>query len=740
MPPKTFESKLLEKIEVFIAKRIADYCADPAEARFQLLEASASRLGGYDLNEYYSAFKIETIVSSRLLLKDAQTLVQLLDESGVHPAFCLSALAREGLDRSARRSSGAYHTDFRLATHLAQSIEPKLLDGAKVIDPACGSGMLLVALSIVACGSDQILTNQWLRKSIFAADLSQAALRGARLSLSALTDEVGTILDMWSKWRAQDSLLVDSESWSSMAPGGFDIVLANPPWEKVKLTRHEYLVAKGDKRHYGSEYLPDSLEGYETAKSGRAEHAASLARRYPVLTKGEPDLYVAFADLLMTITRPGGVGALIIPAGLIRSMNTQALRRKMIESSKALSVTVMANAARHFSIDTRFKFLLVNYRKAEVRRGRLKSIGLSHAWTKNRTIIRSPRVALPLGSLKRLSPELTIPEVRTPAEWHLFKKLQETGASPVSNSSPWFPNICREIDMTKGRRYFLKRPQKESLPVVEGRMVQAHRVGCKGYLNGQGRRATWQAFPPGLSSIVPQFWFPEKDLPQKVVSRSTRVRAGFCDITGQTNERSMMASLIPAGMVCGNKVPTIEFVNDTSEDRLFLWLAIANSIPFDWLIRRVVTTTINYFVLLSIRLPRLDIDSLPGKRLAAIGRQLHLLDRSGFTSLEQNWRIGELRAEVDVLVAKAYGCDEGDLRLMLDDFPLLDRGQPALPGEERSTVTRDLLLSTWHRFKSDNSCDEAERSQLAHSIGATAYLSSEFASSSTQAMGAINEQ
>jgi hypothetical protein len=32
------------------------------------------------------------------------------------------------------------------------------------------------------------------------------------------------------------------------------------------------------------------------------------------------------------------------------------------------------------------------------------------------------------------------------------------------------------------------------------------------------------------------------------------------------------------------------------------------------------------------------------------------------------------------------------LEVMMADFPLLDRSQPALPGEDRSTITRDLLL------------------------------------------------
>jgi len=207
------------------------------------------------------------------------------------------------------------------------------------------------------------------------------------------------------------------------------------------------------------------------------------------------------------------------------------------------------------------------------------------------------------------------------------------------------------------------------------------------------------------------------------------MRVGFCDITGQTNERSMMAALIPPGVICGNKVPTISFPNDPSDDRLFLWLAIVNSLPFDWLLRRIVTTTVNYFVLLSLRLPNLDISSLPAQRLIGLARKLLELDQSKNSSFENVWRIAELRCEADVLVARAYGCSEDDLRLMLRDFPLLDRGQPAIQGETSSTITEDVLLSAWLRNAEAGNEQIAQRVERARKLGAIPYVSSEFVSS-----------
>jgi len=726
-PSNTVETKRLSKPDAAIDRIIGKSCSDRVELRFQLLEAAAARVGGFDLAEFHRRFGVRPMKSDALLLDDARAIVQSIDESGIHPTLALSALAREALDDSDRRSSGAYHTDFRLALHLAHSVEDRLKPDMRVIDPACGAGILLAAVSLIACGSDRILANDWLRNCIYAADLSPLALRGTLLSLATLTNDLDALSDMRAKWRVQDSLFTSEKEWAKLAPKGFDLVVANPPWEKVKLSRHEYIKANGNSRDYGASYKTDALSGYETAKSEKAKFSARLVDKFPALSQGEPDLYVAFAELLLNLTRPDGSGALLVPAGLIRSLNTQYLRQELISSTKELTFTVMDNRARHFAIDTRFKFLLVNYVKSSKVRTGSKSIDISHATADDDSIKAAKSVKLSVSELKKLRPDLTLPEVRTAAEWQLFKKMQANGVSPDGEDSPWLSDFCREVDMTHGRPHFKSASgSSKCMPLIEGRMVQPHRIGCKTYVSGEGRSAVWSNLAPGASRISPQFWMPRGALSKEALKRSMMPRVGFCDITGQTNERSMMAAMIPKGVVCGNKVPTITFPNDATQERAFLWLAIVNSLPFDWLLRRVVTTTVNYFVLLSIWLPDIEPDSLPGRRLIEISRKLDELDKSGHVSFETCWQIAELKAEADVLVATAYGCTEVDLRLILQDFPLLDRGQPSLQGDKRSTVTADFLLSTWARRKRRQP-EFADRVSAAKQRGAIPYLSSEFA-------------
>ena len=816
--PATVEGNLLKQAESHIAGCVARYDMDAGEGRFRLLEAASAGIGGYDPGRFREAFAIADNGHEDAVTMDAGRLVSMLAQTGIHPVLCLSVLARENLDRGSRRKSGAYHTDFRLAGHLAESMRPHVRKGARVLDPACGAGMLLAAVSLVACGGSGISTDAWLRESVYAADISPAALRGTRLVLGAMTDDVGTIEAMTARWHCHDSLLAHEDVWKGGPADGFDIVVANPPWERVKLTRHEHARNMGGAGNYGDEHDGAALEGYEAAKSSMAVLGGALAGRYPLLGKGEPDLYVAFAELLYRVTRPGGRGVLLVPAGLIRSRNTEALRRAFVEGSDELTITIMDNTARHFAIDTRFKFLVVNYRrrvdaggegrdvagrvgfgkggagevesgrgvsavggagmdmsgkvqsaqgelgrgelgiggtdesasgKSESGKGALRSIGLAHATSDDGAVRASPAVALPLRTLARMRPDLTLPEVRSGAEWRLFRKMQASGSSPVEPDTPWRQKFCREVDMTHGRRHFVDSPGEGCLPVIEGRMVQPHRLGCKTYEAGRGRGAVWRNLSPGSSRVAPQFWMPGEELSVEALRRSGLPRVGFCDITGQTNERSMMASYIPPGVVCGNKVPTVMFPNDRSDSRLYLWLAVVNSIPFDWMLRRVVTTTINYFVLLSLSLPVFGrvIHCSPDRRRGRCRTGLRgfrsntgcrrvrapctALTCAGERAPGLGWQIAQCRAEIDVIVARAYGCTRGDLEIMLNDFPLLDRGQPALAGEAASTVTRDTLLLMWHRTQGEGSMKDdralAGRVERARELGAMAYVSSEFA-------------
>jgi hypothetical protein len=694
----TYEDQLLAPVESLLAD---------ADDRMAVLEAAASRAGGFDVREYWKRFHLSPRIRAKEALAVAERVVAVLSNTPIPLPLALSALARERLPHLSRRTAGAYYTDFRLAQYLA-SLSRDAVDG-RVIDPASGSGVLLVAVVMAACGSDRVRTAAWLRDRVYAADRSAAALRGARLAMASMVDDLDAIDEMSSHWRQHDSLLADDASES-----GFDLVIANPPWEKLKLSRHEYIQSLGGERHYGADYDASALHAYEAGLERVNSYAMQLLERYPLLRNGEPDLYRAFLELMFRLAGSGGRLSVLVPAGLIRSQSTEELRQLLLVRTSGLRLVVMENRARFFAIDSRFKFLALTARVAK--RG-ARAFEVAHAGHES-------SVRIPIRQLQAMRPDLTVPEVRGPAEWRVFTAIYRHSLRWSDVPPRWQPSIVRELDMTRDRALFSRRRSNGAMPVVEGRMVNQYLFGAKAYASGSGRRAQWTPLPFGDAATAPQFWCKKDSLPERTLQRALRERLGFCDITGQTNERAILAAPIPAGVVCGNKVPTISFGDEDEVQRLG-FLALLNSFAFDWVARRVITTTVNYFLLRSLPVPvSLMEETIATRRLADDARKLVRLASAG-SSRDTLLAAAALRATIDATIFNAYGLDLDDAALIMNDFPLLDRGQPPIAGETRSTITRDFVLARaadlhrskvtdWHRRR-----DEAMRG------GAVPYIPSE---------------
>jgi hypothetical protein len=725
--PRPVEAEYLASVEAALTATVGRGCGpDSFELRLQILEAASARFGGFDLAEFHEAFGVKSKHSAAELLEIATPVANAIERSPIHPAMALSALAREVLHEQDRKNTGAYHTDFRLATRLAKLAAPKLTHKSKVIDPASGAGILLAALTHAVCGLDRAKTAYWLAHGVCAADLSENSLRAALLALASFTDDVSALKAMRARWFCGDSLMAERKVWTDMAPEGFDAVIGNPPWEKVKLSRHEFLKSSGTKRHYGAQIDGFDEKRFAQQRDEIAIYSRRLLVRYPNLGNGEPDLYIAFTDLFFQLCKGQGVVVALIPGGLIRSQGTQAMRQKIFDASQSVSLSIIDNRARFFAIDTRFKFLAVALTKAGSEKSKREPITLLHERGTPTGLEITGTAAIGRTALARVRDDLSLPEVRSVSEWRLFSKIGEAGISWEEPGYGWTPKFCREVDMTKERQKFLARPTLGALPLVEGRMVQAHRFGVKGHVSGSGRSALWEAYSIGGSLLSPQFWIRPSDMPRANQHRVDVVRVGFCDIAGQTNERSLMASLIPAGVICGNKVPTILFPEDPSEERLLVWVSIANSFAFDWMLRRVLTTTVNYFLLQSVPMPKLAKDGLPWKRLVSAARELRKLDTAG-ASRETYERMAHLRGEIDAEVAVAYALCLEDMELVLQDFPLLDRGQVRLPGEAKSTITVDSVLAAMAKRTGSQSAVWSRRVIEARALGAMAYVPSELA-------------
>ena len=704
----TYEVSLLQPFEVAIANAVRN-TPNEYEGKLQLLEFWASTIGGFDYADYCASFQIAAKFESKLLHSVSAKLTLLAENIGVDKSLIIAALSREPLDRAGQKEVGAYYTDYRLATLIGNQSSTVLSKESTVADLSSGSGILLAAVAAAYKQKYPDNTERWLNRNVYAYDLSEYALRGCRIALSSYLSDVTGIKAMTEKWRIADSLLDDN-----LPAREFDLVVGNPPWGKVKLTRHTYMVKNGNGHTYGAEYEPYDNNHFTAEKKKLADYNKRLREQYDWLQKTESDTYIAFLQRAFGAVKEDGRVLILLPAGIIRSKGTTAIREELATKCSHLSFVVISNRARFFAIDTRFKFVLLDCDFAE-KASFSDGINLSHCdGTKNEISVSEP-VTISIPVLRKARPDLTLPEVRSAEEMELYFRIYENGCD-WSKSPEWAYSISRELDMTNDKELFYTKPNGATIAVVEGRMVQQHWFAVKKYVSGTGRAARWE---PANGELKPQFWMNPKDLSKEFYARVQRERVGYCDIAGQTNERAMMSCILPAGVACGNKVPTILFENSSNGKRELLWVGITNSFVYDWLLRRIISTTANYFMILGVPMPEITIDSESAEAVITATRTIREL-RSAPEADEM--KIAAFRRQIDIAVALAYGLSYNDLCQIMEDFPLLDRKQPSLKGEKRSTVTRDYLLSGASRRYGVQTEEYSKRYQTARKRGAAPYI------------------
>lgn len=248
-------------------------------------------------------------------------------------------------------------------------------------------------------------------------------------------------------------------------------------------------------------------------------------------------------------------------------------------------------------------------------------------------------------------------------------------------------------------------------------MVDQFDHRAKGYRSGRGRAAVWEDLPFGhaAKSIQPQWRVALGDVPDKVLPRMNRYRAGFCDVASPTNERSLCAALLPSNVVSGDKVPTIVF-EDGSDWTLLLWLAVANSYAMDFVARKKISLKMSYTVLDSLPFPRLNRDSAVAQclvplalRLSCCGPEMtefwNAMAADGWCEavpadglppgIEDEDERLRIRAEIDAIVARdVFGLTASEMEYVLATFPIVREREERAYGEFR---TRRLIFEAFER-------------------------------------------
>ena len=156
--------------------------------------------------------------------------------------------------------------------------------------------------------------------------------------------------------------------------GGFDCVLGNPPWERVKLQEKEWFArynlqianapnAATRKKQIEALRVEDpSLDQRFQLALRQAEaesHLFRISGIYPLCGRGDINLYAVFAERMRYLLSVKGRLGCVLPTGIATDETTQFFFQDVIETKSLVSIFDFENRSGFFpAVDSRMKFSL----------------------------------------------------------------------------------------------------------------------------------------------------------------------------------------------------------------------------------------------------------------------------------------------------------------------------------------------------------------------------------------------
>lgn len=530
--------------------------------------------------------------------------------------------------------------------------------------------------------------------------------------------------------------------------GGFDCVLANPPWERTKIQEKEWFanrcepIAKASNTAVRKSMIEKLGRGEllgiaaETQQAIYAEflHELHLAGacsqffhteglsggRFPLSGVGDVNMYALFAETISLLKSEEGRAGFIVPTGIATDAATSRFFRALLEHNSISSLYDFENRGKLFSeVDSRQRFSCLTLAPSD-------SISLACYMTHPKQLEDKRRIAhLSPRELAEINPNTcTCPLFRCNSDADLAVKLYRRAPILINDTTKensWGIRFGTVMHMSNDSNLFLtqKADAEDSLPLYEGKLIHQydHRFNVFTGCGDQVRNLTEAEHNDPSREITPRYWVRRSDVIARLPKELKTVPKwflGFRDITNATNERTLIMSFFPFAGV-NNKLP---LVVSNEEDRLLCCLlANANSLVMDFVARlKLGGSTMNYFYLKQF--PFLPPSAYTESDISYISPRVlelsytsysmrPLAEALGYTGEPFPWeekRRAQIKAELDAYYAKLYGLIREELEYILDPatkypmdcptvtFPTLQNNEMEKYGEYR---TQRLVLAAF---------------------------------------------
>lgn len=419
--------------------------------------------------------------------------------------------------------------------------------------------------------------------------------------------------------------------------GGFDCMLGNPPWERVKLQEKEWFAecspeianapnAAARKRLIAALKRKDpEMHQRFLDDSRKAEGDSHLLRnsgRYPLCGRGDINLYTVFAEGMRTVLNGTGRAGAVLPTGIATDDTTKFFFRDLVEKHSLVSLLSFENEEFLFpDVHHAMKFCLLTMAGRAVVVASADFIFYARQ-TKEISDTRRRFSLLP-EEIALLNPNThTCPVFRSRMDAELTKAIyrrvpalvrESQGEAPnenrwgikfntmfhMSNDSHLFrtPEQLEDEGWELGRNVFCKE-EETYLPLYEAKMVHHFNHRFATYENATQANLNVGSLPqldsqrlgnPCVSSHS-FYWVSKSDVATRLLGKwSGEWLMVFRDITNTTNERTVINTILPRVGV-GHTSPLI-FPCAADAKQITCLTSNLSAFAFDYLARQKIGGT-----------------------------------------------------------------------------------------------------------------------------------------------------
>lgn len=550
-----------------------------------------------------------------------------------------------------------------------------------------------------------------------------------------------------------------------MQRGGFDAVLGNPPWERIKLQEQEFFASRSPEiANAPNKAARDRLiKALEKAAHGSADRAlldafieakreaeatSEFVRvpggdggRFALTGRGDVNTYALFAELFLALAN--NRAGIIVPSGVATDSTTAPFFSNLVNCKRLVSLNSFENEEFIFSsVHHSFRFCLLTMGKAETKEPHFSF------FIRNTSALGDPEriFSLTADEIAHINPNtFTAPVFRAKTDAVLTAKIYRNSSVLIDDNkgpegNPWQVSFARMFDMANDSHLFCtaEKLQEEGfqkvgpnwskdgsqyVPLYEAKFVHQFDHRWAIYDDLESRDTVEQEKEEPCFEINARYWVPELEVQRRLDAKQWKQEwvIGWRDITSAHVLRTLIASVVPKSGTSDTLL--LELPNVLDHRLSAANLANLNSLSLDYIARQKVGGTHLKYNIFK-QLPILPPDFYTEPRLAFITpKALELTYTShslapfardlGHDGPPFAWdedRRAMLRADLDAFYARAYGLTRDELRYILDPA---DVKGPDYPSETFRVLkekeirqhgeyrTRRLVLEAWDRMEQD---------------------------------------